>query len=178
MRHGRSGSQFDPEACPLQVRSMPLQHRHSAPIQKFATKKLLTGANGRKEGAASRALWGFACVSAVLIELSESRPMVLAAVPIRVPTVAFKFSWTNVCVTRGHTGVKLILCGHGKGRRDPSAEHSMRITVGYSDPARGQVRKLLRTVSSWAIPGPVPSGPRQGVVVLFDIISSDEQSLM
>ena len=45
-----------------------------------------------------------ACVSAVLIErLSESRPMVLAAVSIRVPTVAFKFSWTNVCVTRGHS---------------------------------------------------------------------------
>ena len=41
------------------------------------------------------------------------------------------------------SGVKLILCGHGKGRRDPSAEHSMRITVGYGDPARGQV-KLLR----------------------------------
>ena len=42
------------------------------------------------------------------------------------------------------SGVKLILCGNGKGRRDPSAEHSMRITVGYGDPARGHVRKLLR----------------------------------
>ena len=26
-----------------------------------------------------------------------------------------------------------------------SAEHSMRITVGYGDPARGQARKLLRS---------------------------------
>ena len=30
------------------------------------------------------------------------------------------------------------------GRRDLSAEHSMRITVGHGDPARGQARKLLR----------------------------------
>ena len=42
------------------------------------------------------------------------------------------------------SGVKLILCVHGKGRRDLSAEYSIRITVGYGDPARGQVRKLLR----------------------------------
>ena len=40
------------------------------------------------------------------------------------------------------SGVKLVLCGHGKGHRDLSAEHSMRITVGYSDPARYQARKL------------------------------------
>ena len=45
------------------------------------------------------------------------------------------------------SGVKLILCRHGKGRRDPSAEYSMRITFGYGDPARGQVRKLLRSHS-------------------------------
>ena len=31
-----------------------------------------------------------------------------------------------------------------------SAEYSMRITVGYGDPARGQVRKLLR----FALHGP------------------------
>ena len=46
------------------------------------------------------------------------------------------------------SGVKLILCSHGKGRRDLSAEHSMRITVGYGDPARGQARKLLRLFKS------------------------------
>ena len=44
------------------------------------------------------------------------------------------------------SGVKLILCGHGKGRRDLPAEYSMRITVCYGDPARGQVRKLLRVL--------------------------------
>ena len=46
------------------------------------------------------------------------------------------------------SGVKLILCGHGKGSRDLSAEHSMRITVGYGDQARGQVRKLLRSTGN------------------------------
>ena len=40
------------------------------------------------------------------------------------------------------TGVKLVICAHGKGRRDLSAEHSMRITVGYGDPARGQAQEL------------------------------------
>ena len=39
-------------------------------------------------------------------------------------------------------GVKLALCGHGKCSRDLSAEHSMRITVGYGGPARGQAREL------------------------------------
>ena len=41
-----------------------------------------------------------------------------------------------------------------------SAEHSMRITVGYGDPARGQARKLLRggassqsSESQWRRPG-------------------------
>ena len=38
------------------------------------------------------------------------------------------------------SGVKLVLCCHGKGRRDLSAEHSMQITVGYGSPARGQAR--------------------------------------
>ena len=40
---------------------------------------------------------------------------------------------------------------HGKGRRDLPAEYSMRITVGYGDPARGQVRKLLRSSGSGAV---------------------------
>ena len=40
------------------------------------------------------------------------------------------------------SGVKLVLCGHGKGRRDLSAEHSMRIIVGYRGPARGQARAV------------------------------------
>ena len=35
-------------------------------------------------------------------------------------------------------------CPSRKGRRDLSAEHSMRIIVGYGDPARGQARKLSR----------------------------------
>ena len=55
----------------------------------------------------------------------------------------FSCSWHERIIYRA-SGVKLILCGHGKGRRDLSAEHSMRITVGYGDPARGQARKLLR----------------------------------
>ena len=33
------------------------------------------------------------------------------------------------------SGVKFFLCGHGKCRRDLSAEHSMRISVGYGGPA-------------------------------------------
>ena len=56
-------------------------------------------------------------------------------------------SWHERIIYRA-SGVKLILCGHGKGRRDLSAEHSMRITVGYGDPARGQARKLLRVFLS------------------------------
>ena len=40
------------------------------------------------------------------------------------------------------SGVEPFLCGHAKGRRDLSAEHSMRMSVGYGDPARGQARKL------------------------------------
>ena len=40
------------------------------------------------------------------------------------------------------SGVKFVLCGHGKGRIDLSAEHSMRITVGYGGPACGQAREL------------------------------------
>ena len=47
------------------------------------------------------------------------------------------------------SGVKLVLCGHGKGRRDLSAEHSMRITDGYGGPARGQARELQR--SPWPV---------------------------
>ena len=54
------------------------------------------------------------------------------------------------------SGVKLILCGHGKGRRDLPAEYSMRITVGYGDPARGQVRKLLRLRRLLRIMPPAP----------------------
>ena len=44
--------------------------------------------------------------------------------------------------TRGTGHEYLVLCGHGKGRRDLSAEHYMRITVGYGDPARCQAREL------------------------------------
>ena len=33
-------------------------------------------------------------------------------------------------------------CPSRKGRRDLSAEHSMRITVDYGGPARGQAREL------------------------------------
>ena len=35
-------------------------------------------------------------------------------------------------------GVKLFFCSHGKGRRDLSAEHSMRMSIYYGGPARGQ----------------------------------------
>ena len=59
----------------------------------------------------------------------------------------FSCSWHEQIIYRA-SGVKLILCGHGKGRRDLSAEHSMRVTVGYGDPARGQARKLLRIPSA------------------------------
>ena len=52
-------------------------------------------------------------------------------------------SWHERIIYRA-SGVKLVLCGHGKGRRDLSAEHSMRVTVGYGDPARGQARELWR----------------------------------
>ena len=52
------------------------------------------------------------------------------------------------------SGVKLILRGHGKGRRVLSAEHSMRITVGHGGPARGQ-RKLSRP------PATAPAARRQ-----------------
>ena len=45
-------------------------------------------------------------------------------------------SWHERIIYRA-SGVKLILCGHGKGRRDLSAEHSMQITVGFGKPARG-----------------------------------------
>ena len=37
---------------------------------------------------------------------------------------------------------KTVANEKGKGRRDLSAEHSMRITVGYGDPAHGQAREL------------------------------------
>ena len=50
-------------------------------------------------------------------------------------------SWHERIIYRA-SGVKLVLCGHGKGRRDLSAEHYMRITVGYGDPARCQAREL------------------------------------
>ena len=57
----------------------------------------------------------------------------------------YSYSWhERIIYSLRASGVKLILCGHGKGRRDLSAELSMRITVGYCDPARGQARKLLR----------------------------------
>ena len=49
----------------------------------------------------------------------------------------------SICTGRA-SGVKLVLCGHGKGRKGLAAEHSMRITVGYGDPARGQERKVGR----------------------------------
>ena len=38
------------------------------------------------------------------------------------------------------SGVKLFLCGHGKGSRDLSAEHAMRMSFSYGGPARGQAR--------------------------------------
>ena len=64
-------------------------------------------------------------------------------------------SWHERTIYRA-SGGKLILCGHGKGRRDlsaehskgrsKSAEHSTRITVGDGGPARGQARELWRVV--------------------------------
>ena len=50
-------------------------------------------------------------------------------------------SWHERTIYRA-SGVKLVLCCQGKGRRDLSAEHS--ITVGYGGPARGQARELWR----------------------------------
>ena len=42
-------------------------------------------------------------------------------------------AWHEQIIYRA-SGVKFVLCGHGKGRRDLSAEHSMRTTVGYGGP--------------------------------------------
>ena len=50
-------------------------------------------------------------------------------------------SWHERTIYRA-SGVKLFLCGHGKGHRNLSAEHFMRISVGYGGPARGQAQKL------------------------------------
>ena len=53
-------------------------------------------------------------------------------------------SWHEQKIYRASVVLKLFLCGHVKGRRDLSPEHSMRImmSVGYgAGPARGQARK-------------------------------------
>ena len=51
-------------------------------------------------------------------------------------------SWHEQTIYRA-SGVKLFLCGHGKGRRDLSAEHSMQMSVGHGGPDRGQERAAV-----------------------------------
>ena len=57
-------------------------------------------------------------------------------------------TWISFVITQQTmyrtSGVKLFIRIHGKGRRDLSAVHSMRMSVGNGGPARGQVRKLWR----------------------------------
>ena len=57
--------------------------------------------------------------------------------------------WIRVYQGSRCSGVKLFLCCHGKGRRDLSAEHSMRMIVGYCGLARCQAQKLQQLLSTW-----------------------------
>ena len=53
--------------------------------------------------------------------------------------------------------VILFLCGHGKGRRDLSAEHSTRLSVGYGGPTRGQAQNFGRSCDDSEPPRQSPS---------------------
>ena len=83
-----------------------------------------------------------------------------AGVDMNIFLLSRSESWHEQTIYRA-SGVKLFLCGHEKGRRDLSAKHFMRMSVGYGGPASGQAARRgscdANESSSWLRrPGPWP----------------------